>query len=324
MFKQILVPLDGSKRAEQALPVAARIARTSGGSVVLLQVVGLGLEYSPYLAQAGYLTQSVLEGELARAKDYLMQVVYSEALLGIKTEIEAIPGLAAQTILTYAQLRKVDLVVICSHGYSGFKRWALGSVAQKLARHSPMPMLVLREDSPEPLISDSSSPHPLRALVALDGSQFAEAALAPAARLVAALSAPEQGTVHLTQVLKLPAVPDGLHYKQSALERREQAAHEAATYLSTQAEDLSNGLAAELGLQVTWSVAMNEDVAETLIKEAELGEVAETHEPYDLIAMATHGRGGIQRWMIGSITERVLEGTKLPLLVVRPQDQTPL
>lgn len=67
---------------------------------------------------------------------------------------------------------------------------------------------------------------------------------------------------------------------------------------------------------------MNEDVADTLIRVAELGEETGTYEVQgcDLIAMATHGRGGLQRWMLGSITERVLDGTNLPLLIVRPQE----
>lgn len=73
------------------------------------------------------------------------------------------------------------------------------------------------------------------------------------------------------------------------------------------------------------SVTMNEDVADTLMRMAESGEGRATFEVQgcSLIALATHGRGGLQRWIVGSITERVLAGSKLPLLIVRPQKQQP-
>ncbi|MDQ2907022.1 MAG: universal stress protein [Chloroflexota bacterium] len=86
---------------------------------------------------------------------------------------------------------------------------------------------------------------------------------------------------------------------------------------------MRNRLATELGLQITSSVTMNEDVANTLIRVAESGEGSATFEGQgcNLIALATHGRGGFQRWMVGSITERVLDGTRLPLLILRPQER---
>ena len=71
MFKRILVPLDGSARAESALPVAARIARASGGVIVLMQVVNMPVEYGPYLGQVGIFTQETLEVELEAAETYL-------------------------------------------------------------------------------------------------------------------------------------------------------------------------------------------------------------------------------------------------------------
>src|SRR5205085_2917156 len=101
-----------------------------------------------------------------------------------------------------------DIIVMSSHGDTGFKRWVLGSVAQKVSRHSPVPVLVLHEDGSTP---ESIFPDPLRplrsimALVALDGSTFAEAAIEPAANLVAALAAPAEGILLFTSIVSLPA-----------------------------------------------------------------------------------------------------------------------
>jgi nucleotide-binding universal stress UspA family protein len=79
---------------------------------------------------------------------------------------------------------------------------------------------------------------------------------------------------------------------------------------------------ADLDLQFTWSVAIGEDVAETLVRVAERGEGVEGSEGTifcDLIALATHGQSGLQRWALGSITEHVSTETKLPILIVRPE-----
>ncbi len=92
-------------------------------------------------------------------------------------------------------------------------------------------------------------------------------------------------------------------------------------YLGTVASRLRDGLAAKLGLQVTYSVVPGEDITGALIRTAELGEDTATFQACDLLAMATHGRSGFERWMLGSITERVLDGTRLPLLIVRPAEQ---
>jgi nucleotide-binding universal stress UspA family protein len=82
------------------------------------------------------------------------------------------------------------------------------------------------------------------------------------------------------------------------------------------------GIAAELKLAVTWSIALDTDAADAIIRVAEIGEDPEGSGVFggcDLIALATHGRGGLQRWAMGSVAERVLAGTTLPVLIVRPQ-----
>ena len=164
MFQRILVPLDGSERAERALPVAARIAQTTGGSLLLLRVVGIPPEYRTYLygayvAQTPVFVQEIVDAERARAEEYLAVAAQSEFLMGIPTETRVEQGAVAATVLDTAQEQKTDLIIMCSHGDTGLKRWMLGSVAQKVARHSPVPVLVLHQEG---IIPFSAYPDPDR------------------------------------------------------------------------------------------------------------------------------------------------------------------
>jgi nucleotide-binding universal stress UspA family protein len=323
MFKRILVPLDGSARAERAIPVAARIARAAEGSVVLVQVATILVTYSSYLASSAFAAESI-DVELNESENYLNSLANSELLAGIETETKALFGLVAPTIISVAYSYNADLIVMTSRGNSGMKRWALGSVAQKLARHSPMPVFILHEGGPLPA-GPRPDARPLRALVSLDGSALAKSALEPAAQLVAVLSAPAQGAMHLLRVVK-PLTPEEIRAAgdQESIEcLKMNALHKAKTYLNSVAGHLREGPLADLNLSITWSVAFDDDVAHAIIRMAENGEDAKGAGVLgrcDLIAMATHGRGGFQHWVLGSITERVLGATKFPMLVVRPEE----
>ena len=319
MFERILVPLDGSPRAEQALPVAARIARASGGSVILLQVVSPPIDYGGGLTQTPLMTEEVIETELALSSSYLDRVAKARELAEIETTTEVMFGLPAQNILAIAEPRSVDLIVMCSHGRTGFTRWVLGSVAQKIAHHCPVPLLVLREGKLLPLESPPDAARHLTALVPLDGSPLAEAALVSAANLVAALVAPAAGALHLMQVVKqLSTTADEGFITQL----NEETVERAKTYLMSVKERLQAELK-DRKLTIIWSVALDADAADAIIGTAEQREQQEGAEGLggcDLIAMSTHGRSGLERWVMGSVMERVLGATKLPMLIVRPQN----
>jgi nucleotide-binding universal stress UspA family protein len=303
MFTRILVPLDGSDRAEQAIPVAARIAHASNGTVILVQAAPIPLDFQTEL----YSDTVIGEGK-ARSSHYLDTVCRVAELVGVKTEARVEYGDVAPSILTAIEPLDVDLIVMCSHGYTGFKRWALGSVAQKIISHSPVPVLVLRDGGPV------LSAKPVYALVALDGSPLAESVLAPIAQLLAALAPFAHKTLHLMRVVDLPVSYGRFAVNAPFDQLREDAKREAHQYLATVADRLTEGDDTLPDLTVTTSIAVNPDVAEALIQTAE----QELHSGgcFDLVAMATHGRGGLQRWVMGSVTERVLHATKLPMLVV--------
>ena len=262
---------------------------------------------------APLMTGQVIESEMAEATHYLKMVAASPQLAGIPTTTEVAFGLPAQYILAAAASGEVDLIVLCSHGRVGFIRWALGSVAHMLAHESAVPILVLRERRPASLLSPAGATRPLRALVPLDGSQLAEAALAPAASLVAALAAPAQGALHLTQVVKVfqTSAEEGF-----VSELNEEALERAKAYLAHVTERLQASVQ-EHKLSITSSVKLEKDVASALL------DVAEQEGPggCDLIAISTHGWHGLQRWVMGSVTDRILNTSGLPILIVRPQQQ---
>ena len=313
MYKRILVPLDGSARAEQAIPVAARIARALGGSVILLRVATAPVDTGKYSSTSGYVEETV-DADLTGATSYLENIAGSNELDGIKTEIKTFVGAVAPTILSAAQSFHAHLIVMCSHGYTGFKRWALGSVADKVARHSSIPVLVLRERGPLPATADHQ---PVRVLVPVDGSSLSEAVLEPAAYLAAALAeaTSQQGALHLLRVVDLPT--SGGKFKSDAhidTGLKEQVKHEDEEYLATLVNRLSEGGdLAHLDLAITSSVEADPDIAEAIVKKSE-------QDKFDFIAIATHGRGGVQKWTMGSVAGRVLHATMLPLLIMRPQE----
>lgn len=321
MFRHILVPLDGSPRAEQALPVAARLAQASDGTVVVLRVVGPTAAFMPYPAVDPRAIQALIDAELEEARNYLDRVTHVSSLVGVHTETAVIFGQAAATILSEVEAQHSDLIVMCSHGYTGKKRWVLGSVAEKVAHYAPVPLLLLREGGPTLVGTPPHAEGPLRALIPLDGSPRAKSAIVPAAQLVAALSAPGPGALHLIRVVVLPEAA-----KISQIER-EATLEMARQYLSTTVEHIREELiaspVADLKLAITWSVTIDDDIAAGIIRVAENGEDMEDigiSGSSDLIAMVTHGYGGLQRWTMGGVTERVLHASRLPLLIVRPAD----
>ncbi len=154
-------------------------------------------------------------------------------------------------------------------------------------------------------------------MVALDGSAFAETVLTPAASLSAALSAPHPGALHLVRILRLPTAFEYGQHDRLARARTE-GTREAQTYLRTLEQRFHEGELAKFHLQVTSSVDYDLDVAHRLLTLAwnDLGE--DDVVGCDMIALATHGRSGVARWVRGSVAERILGATSLPLLMVRP------
>ena len=174
MFQHILVPLDGSSRAEQVLPVAARLARASGATIRLLTVVDSAHEAISYSMAGPYMPPDTIERDLTTARSYLDEVSQQFLLIGVSVEKQVDLGNPAAMALLHAEAlteRPIDLIVMSSHGYTGFQRWLLGSVAEKIAREAPVPVLILREGESVRFAGMSA----IRALVLVDASAWLRA-----------------------------------------------------------------------------------------------------------------------------------------------------
>jgi nucleotide-binding universal stress UspA family protein len=269
-----------------------------------------------------YMPLNTIERDLAAAQSYLDEVSQQHCLIGASLEKQVDLGNPAMIILSRAEAlaeQPIDLIVMSSHGYTGFKRWLLGSVAEKIAHQAPVPVLILRDGEPLRTHVRFDGMSAMRALVPVDSSARSLDAIPPAAHIVAALSSPEHGHLQLTQIVVVPE-----HVGKT---ERDGLLCEAQQNLAAIGQRIREGLVAHVGpdlhLTLSWALSMESDIAEGIVRLAENGEqCAEVGdaERCDLIAMTTHGATGLGKWAVGSITERVLHATKLPLLIVRPAD----
>lgn len=320
MFERILVPLDGSKASERAIPVAAHIARTSGGTIVFVEVVLPPVGLGTYSGNRTFeLKPSAFVRRKEVASSYLKSIpeTYAVDLTNLNTELVVTAGAVSSEILDAARLNKIDLIVLCSHGETGLKRWIFGSVAQEAIRHSPVPVLILDEQGEISPLLDVA--HPLRVLVPLDGTLLAESVILPAASLVKALSASRQHELHIMRVVELPPAY-GILKSQAHISDLvyEEVKQEAETYMKSVAERTTMALAG-LNFHVSSSVVDSTYVAETILQETAQARDDATSTGYDLIAMTTPRRSGLLRLVIGSVTEHVLSTTRLPLFIFHPK-----
>jgi nucleotide-binding universal stress UspA family protein len=300
MYEKIVVPLDGSELAEVALPYVEELASRLKTEVTLLQVISRA--YHVYSSGEGTGRISYTDEEMrplkARAGDYLKKVASRLEGKGINTRTEVGVGIAADEIIKLADENSTGLVTMSTHGRSGVSRWALGSVADKVVRGTKQPVALIRAKGARPDVREKDILD--KALVPLDGSKESEAVIPYIEELATKLG------VEVT-LLHMLAPNDYIH-SEAQLKQMESLRAPAKDYIESVAAKLKQkGIVAiakfsEIGLGVE---------AEEIIKLAD-----ETH--VDLVAMSTHGRSGIGRWVIGSIADRVLHEGNTPLLLVRP------
>ncbi len=317
MFQRFFVPLDGSARAEKAIPVAARLAHAANGTVTLARILVPDAGSDEYGANVlANETRLIQSDVVAEAKAYLDTVLerYDQELEGIHLVLETAPGTIPSTLLTLSDQEQSDLIVMCSRGDTWLKRWIFGSVAQATFRRSHLPVLVLSEHGATLSLEGS----PLRILVPLDGSALAETVLDPIFQLLSTVPASAPHQIHLFQVIATPPATGGLRsaaYLTDALQKEERQAAEYA--LQALAQRLSRSKPEAARCVITTSVTINPDIAGAIVTHAG-AKTSEGAPAYDLIALATHGRTGFKRAILGSVTEHVFGATSLPLLVVHP------
>lgn len=324
MMKRILVPLDGSPLAERALAVAANLARSTDGALILVQALTLPVEYDALLLPQ--VTPLDIESKERVAQAYLTRQVDLPMLSGLPVATRVRTEAPALAILNVAAECRADMIVMTSHGRTGFGRWVFGSVAEHVARQAEVPVLMLRErqlpcwtDGPElvemPPPPGQGGPVPvLRVLVPLDGSPLAETVLDPAASCVRALL---EGVRRATGSEETASAGCLLHLVLVVRPMDTIAQNLPQALVVSGAKKYLGDVVARLhdtypDMAVTSDVMAQSDVAGALLG------ILEGEEEYSLLAMATHGRTGITRWIWGSITERMVQKTHVPMLLVRP------
>lgn len=330
MFSRILVPLDGSKLAERALPHVRKMARVFDSEIRLLQV----LDSSPY-QEAPQITEPLnWQIRKAQADLYLQGLSADLREEGLRADYAIREGKTAENIIDYAHADNADLVVLTTHGASGLSRWNTSSVAQKVIEKIYLPLLLVRTYQPvegpaapipetgaargleqlnNPMAQSNAEtggrnvPERLgevdyrRVLLPIDTSRRAECALVPAIALTR-----DDGRLILAAVIAPPELPIPMPYPQEIndlIERFMQASREAVNqYLEEQ----------QRRLEVTVEVRVVENVNPS----AALHQMAEK-EHVDLVVLCAHGKTGGTDWPYGSVARNYIEHGDRALLVIQ-------
>src|SRR5215208_318458 len=285
MFRSIVVPVDGSELAEGAIPYAIALAKQTQSTVRFVLVHPE--QYPPLLIEP--------------ARVYLSELTERyRARLGASLSSIVLTGPVAPRLVQHVRDIGADVVVMTTHGRSGLERVWLGSVTDEVIRTIDVPVVVLRPKA------DGTFPafEMREILVPLDGSPLAETAVGPAA-VLAKLWDAEMSLVQMVYPVLFssdPVLPfAGGHDEELTSRQRETA----ADYV----RDLSGSLRAHGIRSSGMAVVGPRPVAQSLIDLANPARVS-------LVVMATHGRGGLRRLVLGSVTDKVVRGAKVPILVV--------
>ncbi|WP_298820763.1 universal stress protein [Chloroflexus sp.] len=290
MFHTILVPLDGSPVGEQALAAAARLARAVNATIHLVHV-----HYPNSLTPIVIETLPIIDADLQslaaeHERYYLNQIASSPTLAGISTVVTRLEGSVAESLAAHAEAIQANLIVMTTHGWSGFEHFWLGSVAEALLRLTHTPLWLMRPGEPA-----QRAAQPLRRiLVPLDGSERSEQVL-PHAQALAAIDEARLILVRIINRQSRRSATAGADPRQ-----------EAEAYLSTVAARLE-----AQGVPTDIAVGSADQPARAVLSLSRELQV-------DAIALATRGQGGWQRLMVGSTADKVIRASPIPVLVARP------
>lgn len=265
MIRKILTALDGTPASESILPYLRMMLALEDANVTLVRVA-----WTPK------------DDERRASGDYLSGIAEALRKEGASVKVEVLWGDPAEEIVRLAVEGAYDLVMLASRGKRGLKRWVMGSVAEKVLRHLPVPAFVAHP------FGKDERPAPIRKiLVPLDGSHRSASVVAPAAALAARLGA----SIDLLSVV--------------TPRRREKLPVEVAAPNLFRTEKALK----ERGLEAKLEILMGDPATEILAYAKEKGA--------GLIALSTHGRTGLDRAVYGSVAETVLRKGRLPLLILR-------
>jgi len=301
LLQKILVPLDDSELSETALPYTKDLAARLGLDITLLHVCTLEERRSEPVFRT-YIEQKaeVIKHQIQEAQEK-MGIKPKE--LAFQTRGETAIGSPAEEILRYADKKDIDLILMSSHSRSETGLWALGSVADKVLKVSKTPVWVIKTGVPVKTTLDKWLKRTI--VVPLDGSERAEHILPYIEALGKQRGVEMKMNVVLFGVSEFVALPQG-HVLSSESEREEvgRNKHLVEEYLERIEERLKKA-----GLNVRSEVRIG-NAAEEIIN------YVEADPPY-LIAICTHGRSGLSRWVFGSVAQKILHQAPTSVFVKR-------
>ena len=301
MIESIAVPMDGSLQAESVLPYVSAIAQGLGANVTLLHAIG-GSRLVTGRLSAEPEQRAYLERLQANSRDVAERYLDRQASgledIGVAVETTVLDGHPSQAIIRYEEEHRPDFIAVSTQGRSGTSRVALGSVAGHLLNNVRAPLLLVHPD--EPVARPVAQPKEI--VVPLDTSELAEAALPMASYLARGLGASVTLVSALPTISQLYLGSEMVVHPTDVFKRAEEAAGE---YL----EDVSARLTAD-GLDVT-SLVLQGDPARAIFDYTRKASDA-------IVVMATHGRSGLGRWVLGSVTDKVVREGGAPAVIVRP------
>ena len=283
MYEKMLVPLDGSELAEQAIPYVERLAQKLKSEVILITVC---------------LPGDPLERALA---EYVKRRAEKIQSLGMKARSLCIEGEPAVSIINFAEKNNVGLIVISTHGKTGVGQWPLGNIANKVVQRSNIPVFLVRSSHPGKTPAGSEL---RKILVNLDGSHFSEAIIPYVEKLAKGMNS-EVTLLRVIESAKLPqlaAYREREKYEKDFMAKMER---EAERYLDKKKTAMESK-----GVNVNSAFLIGKPV-EAILQYAE-------DKSSNLLALTTHGFSGIAKWAYGSVASKLIEGSPKPILLVRP------
>lgn len=299
MFRTLVVPLDGSSLAEHALPYAIRLAQSGLGRLILMRAT---LAPAPRTLDGSDWERDQAQA-IAEAEQYLRDMAASVSGQ-VPVETVAVYGRAAPQILETARSFKADAVVMATRAQTGLPHLIFGSVTESVLANCIVPVFVVHpraDEAPAP----SFAPYSARVLVPQDGSAYDAVALHAAVEVLE-----KRGEIVLMTVIA-PAE----HVKHDEYGRVVAYLDQQEEWLSSEARDYLEGVAIPLRnrplpIKVTTDVRFGDPAAGITLGAAEQGA--------DFIVMATHGRTGVRRAVVGSVAGEVLRTGSKPVLLVHP------
>jgi nucleotide-binding universal stress UspA family protein len=300
----VLAPVDGSTRALHAVPWAAKLAGPDG-TVILLRVVPPQPDYAESLFSLVGAEERIREIQDAWTRTAKADMDEAEALLsgsGVTVEQMVAEGEPDEEIVAAAARRGVQMIAMASHGRGAVGRAIFGSVADRVARTAPVPVLILRPPDEDVVPSVAVS----RIVVPLDGSEIAARALPVASELAEHLAAPVHVIRAVDAALSLP-MASGVFGAGPVVDANvtDQIWEEA------EAEARSTVTAAVSQLQ-----SEGVDASGGIVIGSPFFAISEAIEPGDLLTLTSHGRGGVRRWLLGSVAEKLVREAKAPVMLV--------